>query len=108
MDGQLGTTHLELAAHRVLRGELSPWIHAVTAEISADRVTLRIYHHHAPDGWQAEFESTIESEWDQVIAALGAGGVPSLELCFQPAETFTEPGVEPRLLYVSPWSGPIF
>ena len=100
------TERAELAAHRVLRGELAPWVHAVTAELSAEHVTLHVFHHSAPDGWQAEFEPVIESEWDQVLSSLVLGSAPSLALHFHPADAFATPSSHPHLLYVSPWSVP--
>ena len=100
------TEYVELAAHRVLRGELAPWVHAVTAELSAEHVTLHVFHHSAPDGWQAEFEQGIESEWAQVLSSLALSSTPKLGLRFHSTEAFTTPRVQPCLLYVSPWSGP--
>ena len=104
MNTLTATERAELAAHRVLRGELAPWVYAVTAEFAAERVTLHVFHHAAPSGWQAEFEQVIESEWGQVLASLIAA--PGLALRFHPAEAFTTPHVDPCLLYVSPWSAP--
>lgn len=97
---------VELAAHRVLRGELAPWVQAITAEFAAERVTLCVFHHSAPSGWQAEFEEVVESEWDQALSSLAPGSTLCLELRFHPADAFTTPLGQPCLLYVSPWSGP--
>ena len=107
MDTPSATEHAELAAYRVLRGELAPWVHAVTAEFAAERVALHVYHHAAPVDWRTEFEQVIESEWDQVLSSLALGSTLRLEFRFHPAEAFTTPHIHPSLLYVSPWSGPV-
>lgn len=96
----------ELAVHRVLRGELAPCVHALTAEFRSDgRVRLHVFHHppETPD-WPRHFEETIACEWDQVMPGRALAEVPVPEFRFYPAEAFSTPLGADRLIYVNPWS----
>ena len=106
MDAVSTTELIELAIHRVLRGELAPWIHAVTADPRSERVELHIYHHKPEEPrWCHEFEEVIECGRDQVFPLKSRISLPLLEFKFRRAEEFTVTGPPLLLIYVNPWSG---
>lgn len=53
---------LELALHRALRGEVSPSVHAITADLGARPIRLNVY-----GSEESVFEEAVESEMQQCL-----------------------------------------